>query len=326
MNGMTELFADPYKFRKPDKNDTLTQLTTLQSYLRKIHNRGEINDDEYNSIRPQSTKPARADTLRPLRPIIDTTGNAYQPVAKFLSRLLNPLTHNEFSLKDSFDAVNRIQNIPDNLFTDGYRFISFDVKSLFTNIPLDKTVQIVLKKIHDENIITLKKLLLDACTKTQFFANGDLYKQIDGVSMGSPLSPTLANIIMIALGPDSTSAFSRRNANYFACFFWIATTRINYFYLIAHNSKETGEIFRISPRKSARGIRPLEDEIIKDLFENETIKFYIRYVDDTLVLAKPSDINLILNKLNSYHPDIQFTHEQFVDNNEVTFFGYQINI
>jgi hypothetical protein len=186
MNGMTELFADPYKFRKLDKNDTLTQLTTLQSYLRKIHNRGEINDDEYNSIRPQSTKPARAhglpkthksyDTLPPLRPIIDTTGNAYQPVAKFLSRLLNPLTHNEFSLKASFDAVNRIQNIPDNLFTDGYRFISLGVKSLFTNIPLDKTVQIVLKKIYDENIITttlkkrtLKKLLLDACTKTQFF-------------------------------------------------------------------------------------------------------------------------------------------------------------
>ena len=43
MNGMIELFADPYKFRKLDKNDTLTQLTTLQSYLRKIHNRGEIN-------------------------------------------------------------------------------------------------------------------------------------------------------------------------------------------------------------------------------------------------------------------------------------------
>jgi predicted transcriptional regulator len=162
------------------------------------------------------------------------------------------------------------------LFTDGYRFIYFDVKSLFPNILLHKTVQIVLKKIYDKNIITtrlkkrtLKKLLLDACTKTQFFANGDLYKQIDGVSMGSPLSPTLANIIMIAL----------------------------------------------------------EDEIIKDLFENETIKFKIRYVDDTLVLAKPSDINLILNKLNSYHPDIQFTHEEFVDNNDRgTVFGYQINI
>ena len=68
----------------------------------------------------------------------------------------------------------------------------------------------------------------------------------------------------------------------------------------------------------------LEDEIIKDLFENETIKFYIRYVDDTLVLAKPSDINLILNKLNSYHPDIQFTHEEFVDKNEVHFLDIKL--
>jgi hypothetical protein len=145
----------------------LTQLTSYNiTKLPKkdTYNRGEINDDEHNSIRPQSTKPARAhglpkthksyDNLPPLRPIIDTTGNTYQPLTKFLSRLLNPLTHNEFSLKDSFDAVNRIQNIPDNLFTDGYRFISCDVKSLFTNIPLHKTVQIVLKKIYDENIIT----------------------------------------------------------------------------------------------------------------------------------------------------------------------------
>ena len=52
---MTELFADPSKFCKLDKNNTLTQLTTLQNYLRTIHNRGEINDDKYNFIRPQST-------------------------------------------------------------------------------------------------------------------------------------------------------------------------------------------------------------------------------------------------------------------------------
>ena len=46
---------------------------------------------------------------------------------------------------------------------------------------------------------TLKKLLHDACTKTPFFANGELYQQIDGVAMGLPLNPIPANIIMIAL-------------------------------------------------------------------------------------------------------------------------------
>ena len=222
---MIQLFAAPSKFCKLDKNNTLTQLTTLQNYLRTIYNRGEINDDEYNSIRPQSTKPTRThglpkthkpyDNLPPLRPIIDTTGNTYQPVTKFLSRLLNPLTHNEYSLQESFDAVKRIQNIPDN-YTDGYRFISFDVKSSFTSIPLKETVEIILNKIYEEKMITttlkkrtMKKLLLDACTKTQFFINGNLYKQIGGVSTGSPLSPTLANIIMIATS-DGTSVFRKK--------------------------------------------------------------------------------------------------------------------
>ena len=63
----------------------------------------------------------------------------------------------------------------------------------------------------------------------------------------------------------------------------------------------------------------LEDAIVKDRLHNNIIKFYFRYVDDTLVLAKPSDINLILDKLNSYHPDIQFTHEEFIDKNDVHF-------
>jgi hypothetical protein len=42
----------------------------------------------------------------------------------------------------------------------------------------------------------------------------------------------------------------------------------------------------------------LIDAIIKDLLDNNIIKFYIRYITDILVLAKPSDIDLILNKLN----------------------------
>ena len=49
----------------------------------------------------------------------------------------------------------------------------------------------------------------------------------------------------------------------------------------------------------------LEDEIIKDLFDNSTIKFYVKYFDNTLVLAKASDINLILNKLNSYSTSLE---------------------
>ena len=43
---------------------------------------------------------------------------------------------------------------------------------------------------------TMKKLLLDSCTKTTFSFDNLLYEQCDGVSMGSSLEPILANIIL----------------------------------------------------------------------------------------------------------------------------------
>ena len=102
--------------------------------------------------------------------------------------------------------LTRIHNIPPHLFAQGYRFVSFDVKSLFTNIPLKKVIKIILKRVYDDKEITtnlkprtLKKLLKDCCMKTPFSFNNELYHQIEGVSMGSPLGPTLANILMTAL-------------------------------------------------------------------------------------------------------------------------------
>ena len=117
-------------------------------------------------IRPTSTQPARAhglpkihksfDTLPPFRPVIDTI----EELLKFLTRLLNPLTINEFSIKDTFDAVSHINNLPRKLFDDGYRFVSFDVKSLFTNVPLKKTVDIILNRIYKSKLIIIIILII----------------------------------------------------------------------------------------------------------------------------------------------------------------------
>ena len=62
---------------------------------------------------------------------------------------------------------------------------------------------VVLDRIYYKKLLktsfrkhTLKKLILDSCTKTIFSCNGILYEQLDGVSMGSSLGPVLANIIL----------------------------------------------------------------------------------------------------------------------------------
>ena len=81
--------------------------------------------------------------------------------------------------------------------------VSFDVKSLFKNIPSEKIIDIILRRIyHDKeiNINITKRDLLLLCTKNVHFTfEGKIYIQIDAVAMGSPLGPVLANILMIEL-------------------------------------------------------------------------------------------------------------------------------
>ena len=84
------------------------------------------------------------------------TNTPHYNVGKFLSNLLHPLTLNDYSLADSFDAVPQINNIPKHLFREGYQFVSFDVVSLFTNVPLSRTVQTILDRIYNEKLIDTK--------------------------------------------------------------------------------------------------------------------------------------------------------------------------
>ena len=81
---------------------------------------------------------------------------------------------NEYSLRDSFDAANRINRIllliQEN---EEYMFVLLDVVSLFTNVSLRKTVNMILKRVYSEKLIntslskySLKKLILDTCQKT----------------------------------------------------------------------------------------------------------------------------------------------------------------
>ena len=80
--------------------------------------------------------------------------------------------------------------------------VSFDVESLFTNIPLEESIDLAVEYIfkgipnfkitHDY----LKKLFFIATSQTHFLFDGSFYDHIDGVAMGSPLAPVLANLFM----------------------------------------------------------------------------------------------------------------------------------
>ena len=77
---------------------------------------------------------------------------------------------------------------------------SFDIKSLFTMISLAEIINWVCKKYaethgpNDENFIC--KLLVQCVCNVPFLYSENWYYQVGGVSMGSPLVPTLANLFM----------------------------------------------------------------------------------------------------------------------------------
>ena len=80
---------------------------------------------------------------------------------------------------------------------------SLDVESLFTNIPLKETINNCVNDLHNKNLYNGKlnkkelfQLLETATSESSFIFDFLLYKQIDGVAMGSPLGPTLANAFL----------------------------------------------------------------------------------------------------------------------------------
>jgi len=74
----------------------------------------------------------------------------------------------------------------------------------FTNIPLKFTTNLIVKSLFHEGCTQfqgisqtqMKKVLKWICQNTIFQFNGKFYKQIDGVAVGEPIAPLLADVIM----------------------------------------------------------------------------------------------------------------------------------
>ena len=86
---------------------------------------------------------------------------------------------------------------------------NLDVDSLFTNIPLEETIDICTntlfentEKLEGFSKKEFKELLSLAAKESYFIFNGQIYKQVDGVPMGSPLGPTLANAFLVHFGKN----------------------------------------------------------------------------------------------------------------------------
>ena len=100
--------------------------------------------------------------------------------------------------------------------------VSLDVVSLFTSVPLDYTINVILDKVYKENKIKTNmsreefRTLLELCTKIMHFSfNNKIYKQTNGVAMGSPLGPVIANIFMVHLEETMIPQLSTKMSSWY---------------------------------------------------------------------------------------------------------------
>ena len=168
-SAIQEIISDTSKFEKLKEDPTLKRKTSLQRFLRKLKRKNFFNEIECDKLYCCHFAPARiygtpkmhkflsSDSFPKHHPIASSIGTFNYNLACFLCDLLSPLVPNDYSCKDTFSFVSQIKNA--NL---SKKFlVSYDVTSLFTNIPLQETIDIAINIISNHNLnlsITKKEL------------------------------------------------------------------------------------------------------------------------------------------------------------------------
>ncbi|XP_070000774.1 uncharacterized protein [Penaeus vannamei] len=207
-NKLQSILDDSSKFKRISC-DTASYLLKLEDKLNRLLRpiKTSIGEATYNLLTTSGSKPGFLYGLpkihklgHPLRPIISAVGTFNYNIAKFLVKIISPLTINQYTIDNSFAFVKEICSLkPLRPVT----MASFDIESLFTNVPLRETTEIIVNKTTTLTLnefgldkTTYGKLLDIAAHHSVFTFNESIYTQVDGVAMGSPLGPCYANTFL----------------------------------------------------------------------------------------------------------------------------------
>ena len=189
------------------------QKNKLISLLKNIRAEGGISEDTYRKMYPTGASTPKFYGLPkihkvgvPLRPIVSSRNAVSYETAKQLARILKPLVgKSSYNVQNTSDFVQQLRNIQ---LQQQECIISYDVKALFTSVPIEPAIEIIKKQLEDDKELQQRTsmtvnhiiCLLEFCLKnTYFIFQGRYYEQVEGAAMGSPISPIVANLYMEAL-------------------------------------------------------------------------------------------------------------------------------
>ena len=203
----------------PTEDATLKDLKLFQDFLRRNF---KDKYDKYEEMRPVSHEPGKlyatakthkfnsldditVDSLK-FRPIISQIGTCIYNASRVIPQYLKILCENEYKINDTQTFASIIKN--QTPLSPDEEYGSYDVDSLFTNIPVEETIKYIICQIYNEKKVPqicsktiFRRLMYILTTQCAFQFNQNLFKQT-GCSMGRPLSVTLTDIHMIRIERD----------------------------------------------------------------------------------------------------------------------------
>ena len=120
-----------------------------------------------------------------------------------ISKVLEPLVgKSPHHIQSTGDFVSKAKRLTLQM---GECLSSYDVTSLFTSVPIDPALNIIKdllekdEKLNDRTVLYVQNImeLLGFCLNNTYFSfQNKFYEQLEGATMGSPVSPIVANLYM----------------------------------------------------------------------------------------------------------------------------------
>ena len=202
--------SDTKYYRETSYDHTAEIASETETFLTHLYNEKLITSDKFDFLEPSNEvrTPVIYTLLKlpkegiPGRSIISGCNSPTEKLSQYLDFYLKPIVRSIPSyIKDITHFLRVILDqteIPNNTI-----LVTLDVKSLFTNIPHDKGINLCLTAIQNHYqsntplpIQHLKQTLIFILQYNHFTFNGKTYLQIHGTSMGTPFAPNYANIFM----------------------------------------------------------------------------------------------------------------------------------
>ena len=196
--------SDPTARNERKVNAILKNLLQANEFTKARHDHLRVSEDGTHPPLFYGSAKLHKDGA-PLRPIVSTIGSSTYKIAKRPNNVLSPYAQQAISyVRNTTDFLEKLEDVT---IDDDEVMVSFDVKSLFTSVPVDDAYaaieQLVRADHHDgvreptgmgtEAIHLLLKLCMSI---TNFKFRNKHYALADGLPMDSPASPVIANIYM----------------------------------------------------------------------------------------------------------------------------------